>query len=103
MRRWGLGAWGNSRRDKNGPPPLSGGRSSLIFSIDRESSFFKKYFDCFTKQIPYESNEPARTMAGGALISTGGTIEGGFLTGRALYYPVFLITLLFFLWGFSYG
>ncbi len=42
-------------------------------------------------------------MAGGAMISTGGTIEGGFLTGRALYYPVFLITLLFFLWGFSYG
>ncbi|KAK6586672.1 hypothetical protein PZA11_001729 [Diplocarpon coronariae] len=42
-------------------------------------------------------------MAGGAMISTGGTIEGGFLTGRPLYYPVFLITLLFFLWGFSYG
>jgi hypothetical protein len=42
-------------------------------------------------------------MAGGALISTGGSIEGGFLTGRQLYYPVFLITLLFFLWGFSYG
>ncbi|PMD65701.1 L-fucose:H+ symporter permease-like protein [Hyaloscypha bicolor E] len=42
-------------------------------------------------------------MAGGAMISTGGTVEGGFLTGRALYYPVFLITLLFFLWGFSYG
>jgi FHS family L-fucose permease-like MFS transporter len=42
-------------------------------------------------------------MAGGALISTGGTIEGGFLTGRKLIYPVFLITLLFFLWGFSYG
>jgi len=32
------------------------------------------------------------------MISTGGSIEGGFLTGRALYYPVFLITLLFFLW-----
>jgi FHS family L-fucose permease-like MFS transporter len=42
-------------------------------------------------------------MAGGAIISTGGSIEGGFLTGRQLYYPVFLITLLFFLWGFSYG
>jgi MFS transporter, FHS family, L-fucose permease len=42
-------------------------------------------------------------MAGGALISTGGTIEGGFLTGRRLIYPIFLITLLFFLWGFSYG
>lgn len=42
-------------------------------------------------------------MAGGAVISTGGTIEGGFLTGRKLAYPVFLITLLFFLWGFSYG
>jgi FHS family L-fucose permease-like MFS transporter len=37
------------------------------------------------------------------MISTGGTIEGGFLTGRKLAYPVFLITLLFFLWGFSYG
>ncbi|KAE9380915.1 L-fucose:H+ symporter permease-like protein [Stipitochalara longipes BDJ] len=42
-------------------------------------------------------------MAGGALIPTGGTIDGGFLTGRRLAYPVFLITLLFFLWGFSYG
>jgi FHS family L-fucose permease-like MFS transporter len=42
-------------------------------------------------------------MAGGAVISTGGTIEGGFLTGRKLVYPIFLITLLFFLWGFSYG
>lgn len=42
-------------------------------------------------------------MAGGALISTGGTIEGGFLTGRKLAYPIFLVTLLFFLWGFSYG
>jgi len=42
-------------------------------------------------------------MAGGAVISTGGTIEGGFLTGKRLVYPVFLITLLFFLWGFSYG
>jgi len=42
-------------------------------------------------------------MAGGAIISTGGTIDGGFLTGRKLAYPVFLITLLFFLWGFSYG
>jgi len=42
-------------------------------------------------------------MAGGAIISTGGSIEGGFLTGRRLVYPIFLITLLFFLWGFSYG
>lgn len=42
-------------------------------------------------------------MAGGAVMPGGGTIEGGFLTGRKLYYPVFLITLLFFLWGFSYG
>ena len=42
-------------------------------------------------------------MAGGAAIPTGGTIEGGFLTGRKLAYPIFLITLLFFLWGFSYG
>lgn len=37
------------------------------------------------------------------MISTGGTIEGGFLKGKALIYPLFLITLLFFLWGFSYG
>ncbi|KAL2069364.1 hypothetical protein VTL71DRAFT_15702 [Oculimacula yallundae] len=42
-------------------------------------------------------------MAGGAMISTGGTIEGGFLRGKQLAYPLFLITLLFFLWGFSYG
>jgi len=42
-------------------------------------------------------------MAGGAMISTGGTVEGGFLTGKRLIYPLFLITLLFFLWGFSYG
>jgi FHS family L-fucose permease-like MFS transporter len=42
-------------------------------------------------------------MAGGAVIPTGATIEGGFLTGKRLAYPIFLITLLFFLWGFSYG
>jgi FHS family L-fucose permease-like MFS transporter len=42
-------------------------------------------------------------MAGGAVMPGGGTIEGGFLTGRRLVYPIFLITLLFFLWGFSYG
>lgn len=42
-------------------------------------------------------------MAGGAIMTGGGSIEGGFLTGRKLAYPVFLITLLFFLWGFSYG
>jgi FHS family L-fucose permease-like MFS transporter len=42
-------------------------------------------------------------MAGGAVMPGGGTIEGGFLTGKRLVYPIFLITLLFFLWGFSYG
>ncbi|GAB7338433.1 hypothetical protein MBLNU457_4722t1 [Dothideomycetes sp. NU457] len=43
-------------------------------------------------------------MAGGGVpaISTT-TIEGGYLTGRRLAYPVFLVTCLFFLWGFSYG
>jgi hypothetical protein len=49
-------------------------------------------------RIPTRSSESTFKMAGGAMISTGGSIEGGFLTGRALYYPVFLITLLFFLW-----
>lgn len=41
-------------------------------------------------------------MAGGIPIQTN-PIKGGYLTGRRLIYPLFLITLLFFLWGFSYG
>lgn len=42
-------------------------------------------------------------MAGGGLPISTNTIEGGYLTGRKLIYPIFLITSLFFLWGFSYG
>jgi len=41
-------------------------------------------------------------MAGGAVIRTQ-TLEGGFLTGKKLIFPITLITSLFFLWGFSYG
>ena len=41
-------------------------------------------------------------MAGGIPIQTH-AVEGGYLTGRRLIYPIFLITSLFFLWGFSYG
>jgi MFS transporter, FHS family, L-fucose permease len=41
-------------------------------------------------------------MAGGIPIQTN-ALDGGYLTGRRLAYPLFLITLLFFLWGFSYG
>lgn len=33
----------------------------------------------------------------------GGTIAGGYLTGRALIVPLSLVISLFFLWGFSYG
>lgn len=42
-------------------------------------------------------------MAGGGLPIATTTIEGGYLTGRKLIYPISLITSLFFLWGFSYG
>ncbi|KAL1589452.1 hypothetical protein WHR41_01599 [Cladosporium halotolerans] len=41
-------------------------------------------------------------MAGGVPISTA-PVEGGFLTGRKLIFPLALVTSLFFLWGFSYG
>ena len=30
-------------------------------------------------------------------------VEGGFLTGKKLIYPISLVISLFFLWGFSYG
>ncbi|KAF2139549.1 uncharacterized protein K452DRAFT_62223 [Aplosporella prunicola CBS 121167] len=42
-------------------------------------------------------------MAGGGMPVAGGTVEGGFLTGRKLIYPLSLVISLFFLWGFSYG
>jgi FHS family L-fucose permease-like MFS transporter len=42
-------------------------------------------------------------MAGGGIPIATQTIEGGYLTGRKLIYPICLITSLFFLWGFSYG
>lgn len=41
-------------------------------------------------------------MAGGVPINVA-PIQGGFLTGRKLIFPIFLIISLFFLWGFSYG
>ncbi|EOD52725.1 Major facilitator superfamily [Neofusicoccum parvum] len=42
-------------------------------------------------------------MAGGGLPITTQTVEGGYLTGRKLIYPLSLVISLFFLWGFSYG
>ena len=30
-------------------------------------------------------------------------VQGGYLTGRKLIFPIALVTSLFFLWGFSYG
>ncbi|KAM0723480.1 hypothetical protein Q7P37_000467 [Cladosporium fusiforme] len=41
-------------------------------------------------------------MAGGVPISTA-PVEGGFLKGKQLIFPLALVTSLFFLWGFSYG
>ncbi|KAL3418504.1 major facilitator superfamily transporter [Phlyctema vagabunda] len=41
-------------------------------------------------------------MGGGLPISTT-PLASGFLTGRALIYPLSLVISLFFLWGFSYG
>jgi FHS family L-fucose permease-like MFS transporter len=41
-------------------------------------------------------------MAGGVPMNVA-PVEGGFLTGRKLIFPIALITSLFFLWGFSYG
>lgn len=42
-------------------------------------------------------------MAGGGLPIAVHTVEGGFLRGRKLIFPLFLVICLFFLWGFSYG
>lgn len=42
-------------------------------------------------------------MAGGGLPIAVNMVEGGFLTGRKLIFPLFLVISLFFLWGFSYG
>ncbi|KAH9889731.1 L-fucose:H+ symporter permease-like protein [Xylariomycetidae sp. FL2044] len=41
-------------------------------------------------------------MAGGVPIQTG-QVAGGYLTGKALIFPLSLVISLFFLWGFSYG
>ncbi|OBT70955.1 hypothetical protein VF21_10049 [Pseudogymnoascus sp. 05NY08] len=42
-------------------------------------------------------------MAGGGLPISVTVVQGGFLTGRKLVFPLFLVICLFFLWGFSYG
>lgn len=42
-------------------------------------------------------------MAGGAAPLPAGQPAGGYLTGRALIFPLSLVISLFFLWGFSYG
>ena len=41
-------------------------------------------------------------MAGGVPINVA-PVQGGFLTGKALIFPLLLVISLFFLWGFSYG
>ncbi|KAK1998796.1 major facilitator superfamily transporter [Colletotrichum falcatum] len=41
-------------------------------------------------------------MAGGAPLAAP-AVSGGYLTGRALIFPLSLVISLFFLWGFSYG
>ena len=41
-------------------------------------------------------------MAGGVPINVA-PVQGGYLTGRKLIFPIALVTSLFFLWGFSYG
>ncbi|KAK4901665.1 hypothetical protein LTR27_001437 [Elasticomyces elasticus] len=41
-------------------------------------------------------------MAGGVPINTA-PIQGGYLTGKKLIFPLSLVISLFFLWGFSYG
>ncbi|KAK5166936.1 uncharacterized protein LTR77_007665 [Saxophila tyrrhenica] len=41
-------------------------------------------------------------MGGGVPINTA-PVEGGFLTGKKLIFPLSLVISLFFLWGFSYG
>jgi hypothetical protein len=42
-------------------------------------------------------------MAGGGMPISTGTVAGGYLTGKALIFPLSLVISLFFLWGFSYG
>ncbi|KAH0440871.1 major facilitator superfamily transporter [Colletotrichum camelliae] len=42
-------------------------------------------------------------MAGGGIPSAAPQLAGGYLTGRALIFPLSLVISLFFLWGFSYG
>lgn len=42
-------------------------------------------------------------MAGGGMPIATGTVAGGYLTGKALIFPLSLVISLFFLWGFSYG
>ncbi|OBT53385.1 hypothetical protein VE04_06772, partial [Pseudogymnoascus sp. 24MN13] len=42
-------------------------------------------------------------MAGGGLPISVTVVQGGFLTGKKLVFPLFLVICLFFLWGFSYG
>lgn len=42
-------------------------------------------------------------MAGGGVPLQTGQLAGGYLTGRALIFPLSLVISLFFLWGFSYG
>ncbi|TDZ20005.1 Glucose/galactose transporter [Colletotrichum orbiculare MAFF 240422] len=45
---------------------------------------------------------PHTAMAGG-IPSAAPALAGGYLTGRALVFPLSLVISLFFLWGFSYG
>nr|POF04558.1 hypothetical protein CFP56_56039 [Quercus suber] len=42
------------------------------------------------------------TMAGGVPMNVA-PVQGGYLTGKKLIFPICLIISLFFLWGFSYG
>jgi FHS family L-fucose permease-like MFS transporter len=42
-------------------------------------------------------------MGGGGVPMNVAPVEGGFLTGKRLIFPLCLVTSLFFLWGFSYG
>lgn len=42
-------------------------------------------------------------MGGGGVPTSAPAVQGGFLAGRALIFPLSLVISLFFLWGFSYG
>ncbi|KAF2765918.1 hypothetical protein EJ03DRAFT_377432 [Teratosphaeria nubilosa] len=42
-------------------------------------------------------------MAGGGMPISASAVQGGYLTGRKLIFPLALVVSLFFLWGFSYG